>query len=128
MYKNILVLILCLNIYSNTHADVVIGNMPPVNSTFNSQFGPEAGNRRHAISFTMPDSTYIVDSVVLDIGCINCPLDVFVTIHGDNVNEPDEIPQATFETETISSSGITVFMMNNPLIFQPLTKYWLVID
>jgi hypothetical protein len=110
-------------------ANVIMGNLPAVNSEFNGQFGPEAGDRKHAISFTMPAGDPVpLGTVRLDLGCIVCPTVTNITVRGDNAGEPDPTIQVTLAGPAINGTGILEFAPNTPFHLQPGTTYWIVVD
>ena len=129
-------LVLCVSIVTISlltvplsSANVIMGNLPAVNSDFNGQFGPEAGDRKHAISFTMPAGDPVpLGTVRLDLSCIVCPTVTNITVRGDNSGEPDPTIQATLVGPAINSSGILEFAPDAPFDLQPGTTYWIVVD
>jgi hypothetical protein len=129
-------LVLCLSIVTIcmltvplSRATVIMGNLPAVNSDFNAQFGPEAGDRKHAISFTMPAGDPVpLGTVRLDLACLICPTVTDITVRGDNNGEPDPTIQATLVGPAINSAGILEFAPDAPLDLQPGTTYWIVVD
>jgi len=130
------VLILCMNTITIcllgvplSLANVIMGNLPAVNSDFNAQFGPEAGDQKHAISFTMPVGDPVpLDTVRLDLVCISCPTVMDITVRGDNNGEPDPTVQATLVGPAINSGGTFEFAPDAPFDLQPGTTYWIVVD
>ena len=120
---------ICLLAVPLSHATVIMGNLPAVNSQFNAQFGPEAGDQKHAVSFTMPAGDPVpLDKVRLDLFCVTCPTVMDITVRGDNNGEPDPTIQATLAGPAINSAGILEFAPDAPFDLQPSTTYWIVVD
>ncbi len=106
-----------------------MGNLPPPNSSFSAQFGTNINNQRQAVSFSMPIGvSAALEAVMLDLACFECPLDVFVTIQGDNAGEPDGVEQALLlGAMPVTSPGTFTFETASFFRFQPSTTYWIVV-
>ncbi|MDP0498481.1 MAG: choice-of-anchor R domain-containing protein [Verrucomicrobiota bacterium JB022] len=106
----------------------ILGNYPPANDYFSSTISAGVGQK--GVLFTMPELSYTVDAVTLQLGGYNSSFDTAaIGFYADSEGMPDALvgmlQAPSSDSDTIADF---TFTPTSTLTLSANTTYWLMID